>query len=497
MKTTKFKSVVRKVKSRGTCFIQIPKHLAKFFNEKEEIKVTINNKITFFCNIRVFRGLGLYVPADISLEYDLINKEVAIKLEKIDGFFTRILTDGRVYIPGEIAKNLGLKREEIILLECKTNEKILREYCKVLIREKESTTEYFCMFTKKHSEKIGGIFKILKVFPYKKITHSKKFFKEILDGTNFAEINNESTVIFYGNRVPTIINNKIQLEGISYYLGCFFADGTKRGNHWGICASTFEQARYYKEMHELLIHDAKIVHSISYSDPESKDREVLKGNLRELWQNNTGIILKNISVRILPTPYKNTPNRNLYGTLIFKENRELPRIYYVRLLRVLIDKIKKENNQQLALDFILGVLEGDGSVGPRKRGHLVIATNLIDSQILKRILDSTNLKFHIKKEGDNKYIIHIGSLEIIKNISILKDKLFKYYPKRRKLLKERLATTGCSRFLLGKNKRTSNWLIGQLNNYGILDGKGNLTKFGKKIQKDLKEFLENKNKKCK
>ena len=60
-----------------------------------------------------------------------------------------------------------------------------------------------------------------------------------------------------------------------------------------------------------------------------------------------------------------------------------------------------------------------------------------------------------------------------------------------KILKERLANTGCSRFLLGKSKKTSNWLIGQLNNYGIFDGKGNLTKFGKKVKKDLKEFLIN------
>ena len=71
----------------------------------------------------------------------------------------------------------------------------------------------------------------------------------------------------------------------------------------------------------------------------------------------------------------------------------------------------------------------------------------------------------------------------------MKDKLFKYYPKRRKILKERLAKTGCARFLLSSGN-TSNWLIGQLNNYGILDGKGNLTKFGEKVKRDLNEFLK-------
>ena len=241
-----------------------------------------------------------------------------------------------------------------------------------------------------------------------------------------------------------------------------------------------------------MIYDGKIVYSLSYSDPEDKNKETLKNNLRTLWQKNTRILLKDISVRIISTPHKNALNRNLHGTLIFKENRELTRMCYVSLLEFLINKITEEKNQKLAIDFILGVMEGDGSPNARSRGHIAISTNLKDSKILKKILDSTTLNYGIAKEGDNKYTIHIGSLGIIKNISILKNKLFKYYPKRRKLLKERLATTGCSRFLLGKNKRTSNWLIGQLNNYGILDGKGNLTKFGKKIQKDLKEFLENK-----
>ena len=95
----------------------------------------------------------------------------------------------------------------------------------------------------------------------------------------------------------------------------------------------------------------------------------------------------------------------------------------------------------------------------------------------------------MKIESVNHGGIHIGLLEVIRNIGILKDKIFKYYPKRRKLLKERLLNTASVKFLLGENKKTSNWLIGQFNEMEILDGKGNLTEFGIKIQKDLKEFL--------
>ncbi|MBI4452718.1 hypothetical protein HY637_04775 [Candidatus Woesearchaeota archaeon] len=48
-------------------------------------------------------------------------------------------------------------------------------------------------------------------------------------------------------------------------------------------------------------------------------------------------------------------------------------------------------------------------------------------------------------------------------------------------------------FLLGKTSKTSNWLIGQFNEMGILDGNGNLTEFGIEIQKDLRNFYLNKN----
>ena len=173
------------------------------------------------------------------------------------------------------------------------------------------------------------------------------------------------------------------------------------------------------------------------------------------------------------------------------EPRQLTQIYYNRLLKYLFDKTMKESNKELATDFICGTMEGDGCVNSKTHSHILISTNAEEIKILKKICDNSYLKSGIRAwEGSkNRVDLLIGSLEIIKNISILKDKLFKYYPKRRKILKERLANTGCSRFLLGKTKKTSNWLIGQLNNYGILDGKGNLTKFGTKIKKDLKSFL--------
>jgi len=248
-------------------------------------------------------------------------------------------------------------------------------------------------------------------------------------------------------------------------------------------------AIYFRKVHEKLVKDVKIVFSITYCDPKNKDKGFLRDKIINSWKKNTGIKLEGISVRIIPTKHENASNRNPFGSLIFKENRELTRIYYVRLLNFLFNKIKEEKNKELALDFILGVLEGDGSVSAKKRGHVIITSNFKELKILEEVIKIVGINYRLYMEGKNKGYIRIWSLELIKNISHLKDKLFKYYPKRRKTLKERLAQTGCARFLLGKSKKTSNWLIGQLNKYGILDGKGNLTELGKKIQKDLKEFI--------
>ncbi len=487
MKTTIFKSIVKKGNNKGVGFISIPLEKRYLFSENEQIKIIIVNlKIEFFSKVKFYGTIGFYVPYKIMIGSKLLGKEVNVEVKKIDGFFTNIGNDGRIYIPQNIAEKYPLKSHDIVEIEFnKNNERTIR-YCLVHPRERKSAKEYMCMFDFKRPKE-EGIFRLVRKLP--KDLQNSDFLKDVLKNFNFAEIDNEKVINYYGNRMPIIINSNVNINKIAYYLGCYFADGTKKGNSWGICASTFEQAVYFKEMHDRLIEDSKIVFSITYCDPKNKDKDILKDDLINRWEKDTCIKLKGISVRIIPTKCENASNRNPYGSLIFKENRELTRIYYVRLLEFLLNKIKKENNKGLALDFILGVLEGDGSVSAKKRGHIIITSNFKELKILEEIVKIADIKSKLYMEGQNKGYIRIWSLEIIKNIPILKNKLFKNYPKRRRILKERLAKTGCSRFLLGKSKKTSNWLIGQLNERGILDGKGNLTELGKKIQKDLKEFL--------
>ncbi len=486
MKTTKFKSIVKKGNNKGVGFISIPLEKRNLFSINDQIKIIVNSRIEFFSRVKFHGTKGFYVPYKIMIKNKLLDKDVDVEVEKIDGFFTTIGNRGGIYIPQNIAEKYFLKSGDIVEIESKINNEKIKRYCLIHLRERGKTREYRCMFDLKIPNQ-KGIFKLLRKLPKK--LQNTHFLKDILKNFNFAEIDNERIINYYGNRVPIIINSKIDIDKIAYYLGCYFADGTKRGTHWGICASTFEQAIYFKKMHERLIGDSRIVFSITYCDPKNIEQDALKVDIINRWERNTNIKLKGISVRIISTKYENAGNRNPYGSLIFKENRELIRIYYVMLLSFLFYKIKKDNDKRIALDFILGVLEGDGSVNAKKKGHIIITSNFKELKILEDLFKIANINYGFYMEDKNKGYIRIGSLEVIRNISILKDRLFKYYPKRRRILKERLAQTGCARFLLGESKRTSNWLIGQLNDYGILNGKGNLTEFGKKTQKDLKEFL--------
>lgn len=173
-----------------------------------------------------------------------------------------------------------------------------------------------------------------------------------------------------------------------------------------------------------------------------------------------------------------------------KENRLLTLLYYNRLLSYLFKKIVQESDKELATEFILGTMESDGCVNSKTHGHIIITTNAEEIKILKEIADESYLKSSIRQwEGKkSRGDLFIGSLELIENMPLLKDKLFQYYPKRRKRLQERLGDTGCAKFLLYGTK-IPNSLLGKLKEHGILDEKGDLTESGEKVKKSLEEFV--------
>jgi hypothetical protein len=157
---------------------------------------------------------------------------------------------------------------------------------------------------------------------------------------------------------------------------------------------------------------------------------------------------------------------------------------YNALLNLLIKEILTKKDKNLAFDFLCGVMEGDGCVPARKRGHIVIWTNRSDICILESILRVAEIKFKTIVEEKNKYGLRIGALEILKNFSYLGDKIFILYPKRRKALFERLKTIRTVKFLIENyslTPRIKSWL----KDNGFCDENYKITKKGKKLSNEL------------
>jgi len=311
--------------------------------------------------------------------------------------------------------------------------------------------------------------------------------EQIMKKFKTAALDDSRTVLFLGNRVPIVINDRIIIEDFAYYLGAFFADGTKRGNNWGICASTFEQAVYYLAMHQKLIPDATLNIGLTYTANERECTNELRRRLARTWLENTSISVNPSKIWVIKAVTLDSANRNPYGSLVIKELRQLTMFYYNELLNHLLKRIKRIGDRSLALEFLCGVLEGDGSPNASSRGHIVITTNKNELKILREVFNVVGFKHEGLVEGKNKATIRIGSLELLKNLLALHNYLFKYYPKRKMRFIKRFLQTGAARFLLGR-QRTAYWVMKELREANIIDKSNSLTAKGKRIRSSLLEM---------
>ena len=252
-----------------------------------------------------------------------------------------------------------------------------------------------------------------------------------------------------------------------------------------MCASTFEQGKYFLKMHNYMVLDCKIRTSLSIT-LNKNDKNMIPSSIR-LWNKISGVKINKKNVRMFFSDSKIPTNRNKFGTLVIKEHRQLVQIYYNALIKQLLKTIRKEKRTDLAQKFICGVLEGDGCLNARDRDHIQITSNDDEVEILEKFLESSALEFKAHKEkATGKVYINIGGLSIKENLDELNDLLFKYYPKRRKIMKERMLKTATTRFLIGKQPSTSYWILKRFRKKRILDEKNKLTTKGRKIRKALK-----------
>lgn len=432
----------------------------------------------YFANIvKVDTKQAIHIPKKIVGFHGLLKKKVKLRLKKVRGFSPTFGREGRIYIPLVRAKQLNLKRNDIVLLTLNVSGKKKRVYCRVRYRNKFGKEEYYC-FTN-HFPKNNTLITIEKIKKQRVRVFKDSHF---LDGMTSAVIGKNKIIIFEGRNIPAIVNPNIKLSNLAYYIGAYFADGTKKGNSWAICASSPEQAIYYRAMHNSIIVDSSTENLISFTDNKNKDPRKLSKLLIEKWRVKTQFDLTDCKVRINPSTSQKANNLNAIGTFVLKENRGILLTIYNRILNLLLEK----RDRKLALEFILGTLEGDGTVNAKKRGHIQIITNKNDYKKLEGILEAADIRYMLVHEKNiNKFYIRIGALEILRNFLKIYKKVFKYYPKRRKALIERLSSTGAAKYILGRQNYTTGWVKAELKKSGILDTKYNLTKKGLKIKQAL------------
>ena len=474
----KFISRIRKGNNKGTGFIYLQKDKINLFKLDDWVRVTVlKNK--FFAKIISYScGLGVYVPKYITIENNLINKEVEIQIEKVNGFYTEMYSDGRIYIPKDIVKKQKLNHNDIVLVKGIENSKVVYEkFSKIhATKRKNRPAECHCVFDKTfHTKEL--LFQIEKQSHETGKERLNPLMIQLLKGTDYAFISKDSIIIFK-HKVPAIITSNINYSEIAFYLGAYFADGTKKGNSWAICASTFEQAKYYLKTHNLLIRDSKPEFTISYTNIYNIEQGELKRILAEIWQKEVGIKIDKFRIR--KSTGKSISKWNKYGTLVIREHRQTLLDLYNFLLKGLIKEILSQRNKKLAIDFLCGIMEGDGCASATERGHIMIFTNKDEICVLEDISNTAQIKFKTSKEDRNKYSLRIGALEILRNFPLLKDKIFVLYPKRKRALFERLKIVGATKFLIGDHEPTS-WVKTWLKNNDFAAENYKITKKGLKL----------------
>ncbi|MDY6788539.1 MAG: hypothetical protein SVV03_01105 [Candidatus Nanohaloarchaea archaeon] len=481
-----FKAYVKKASSGGTGFIAIPDYLSTDFDVGDSVRVVIEygGGVEYYTNLREWRGRGVYVPKDIANRHQMCQNTYKVRIHLVEGFHAKVGGDGRVYLPNKKAAQLDL-RYKIVKVESEIEGETETVYKPVTFRDRGNTEEYKIAFNCEYAGK-EGLFRIKEVF--EPSTEREELNQDMLDVLESFDwiVCGDTVRVFDGNKASVAMAKDLDLEDLSYYLGAYFADGTKRGNSWGIVASTFAQARFYKSCHFNIFRDIDINTDLTYTfHPSTRiDKEALK----EKWKDEAGVEVR--SVQEIETETEGARNRNKHGALYFREHKGLVRDIYTRMLSVLVERVVEERNEDMAWDFILGVMEGDGAPESSSRGCIQISTNFEELDMLVNIFKVLGLKHEGYEEESNNYSLRVGSLELICNLSYIGDRLFNLYPKRRRRTIKRLLDTGAARYILGRQQTTAGWVKARLNEEGILDNDYKLTKKGLKVRKTLKEMCE-------
>ena len=460
---------LKRANSSGTGLFELPKNIEPPSSFVSVEILDINKE--FKARIRLYGGKPIvYVPRRVAKDLD---GNFIIRITQLDGNYAKIGSDGRIYLKKELISKYNIRPKSIIKIITKDFSKFVT----VNYRKRKHKEEYTCMLDLKLAHEIVR-FEIEN--NNEKPTGNAGIF---LPKARIKYIRDKA-IISINNARNIAIALSIPLDKYAHYLGAYFADGTKKGNSWALCASSTAQATYYLKNHSSIVLEPRFNFIITYTNFNESDSEIKK-KTRSYWRE-----MPEPKLRIIKSKGKNPSKKtNRFGTLVIKENSRTIVKLYNALLSEFFKLVKKSKNKELARMFIMGILEGDGSVSSLGHGHLMITTNSAEVKLLKPLLDISDLDYNINTKK-NRASIRINALSILENLCELEPYIFKYYPDRRRLFCQRFCNNiGVCRFLLGKQNYASGWVKSKLNKKRILTGfPYRPTALGKRIVDSLKKL---------
>jgi hypothetical protein len=488
-KQTTWTRKIAKGNAKGTGWITLPLNVrkghepGKYYNcsiitETKE-KILLTQKLLIIKN-----SWGFYIPQKICLEKKLLGTLVQATIKKSATIPGKVEQDQRVRLPIAVVQEKMIKEKELYEIELQIGEKLFTEI--VIIKSidrgnRNRENEYYYTIRMQkipiNTEGQTKIKKKIELLDAKTKWDNKEeiYIPELLPEATMGKISEKTMVIFLGNHKPIITPITILIEEYVHYFGCYYADGTKKGTFWRINASTREQGKYYLRKYSNLIINFEPNYWLTYTKKnqiDNRNEKEIKLDLKRYWENIKGININPDRIIIIESDSENIKKWNEYGSLDIRDNKGLVRLLHVNTLNKITkalesyDLIKFRNFN--IWNFLFGVLEGDGNVFGGMNRFGVEFTCHVRDEIISRFLTLLKIHHNLNHKDDSTIKIYFTLTEVLKNIEILHDKIFTYYPKRRKIFINRLFDQSTVKHLLKKRFSISPqvfFLIKKINQY--------------------------------
>ena len=239
-----------------------------------------------------------------------------------------------------------------------------------------------------------------------------------------------------------------------YYFGNYLADGSTHGDSSAINASNHIQADYLIKVYSSFIYDSNLNFYLAFTKLATDlrtDQEIII-ELKKYWQSIHNIIIDDKRIRIWTSKYESRIGTKItdYGSLEISDARSIVKILYNKLMEKITFLLLRSKSPSLIWKFLLGYLEGDGSIHTSRVGRFYIkfAANKDNVGLLTKLLDIVDVGYHISNAGNGRNI-YIEIEEALKHFNYYASEIFKYYPKRRKIFVIRFFKNPSVHYLTG------------------------------------------------